>query len=98
MKKKRREKIPGEWKKAFNGQYICSYPPEDIVVEGYGKYLQKKALEIKAEENRVSMTPAGVEVMIQNGHSVLVEKGAGAGSGAGIRPRLVWGQPTPEGP
>jgi alanine dehydrogenase len=37
--------------------------------------------EIKAEENRVSMTPAGVEVMIQNGHSVLVEKSAGAGSG-----------------
>ena len=24
--------------------------------------------EIKAEENRVSMTPAGVEVMKQNGH------------------------------
>lgn len=37
--------------------------------------------EIKAEENRVAMTPAGVEVMIQNGHTVLVEKNAGAGSG-----------------
>jgi len=37
--------------------------------------------EIKAEENRVSMTPAGVEVMNQNGHTVLVEKAAGAGSG-----------------
>ena len=37
--------------------------------------------EIKAEENRVSMTPAGVEVMIQNGHTVLVEKNAGIGSG-----------------
>ncbi|MCG6892737.1 MAG: alanine dehydrogenase [Desulfobacteraceae bacterium] len=37
--------------------------------------------EIKAEENRVSMTPAGVEVMIQNGHTLLVEKHAGAGSG-----------------
>jgi alanine dehydrogenase len=37
--------------------------------------------EIKAEENRVCMTPAGVEVMIGNGHSVLVEKGAGSGSG-----------------
>jgi alanine dehydrogenase len=30
--------------------------------------------EIKAEENRVCMTPAGVEVMIHNGHTVLVEK------------------------
>jgi alanine dehydrogenase len=37
--------------------------------------------EIKAEENRMSMTPAGVEVMKQNGHTILVEKGAGSGSG-----------------
>ncbi len=37
--------------------------------------------EIKAEENRVCMTPAGVEVMRQNGHEVLVEKNAGMGSG-----------------
>ncbi|MCE5263864.1 MAG: alanine dehydrogenase [Deltaproteobacteria bacterium] len=37
--------------------------------------------EIKAEENRVCMTPAGVEVMRQNGHTVLVEKSAGVGSG-----------------
>ena len=37
--------------------------------------------EIKTEENRVSMTPAGVEVMVQNGHTLLVEKDAGKGSG-----------------
>ncbi len=37
--------------------------------------------EIKTEENRVCMTPAGVEVMMVNGHSVLVEKNAGSGSG-----------------
>ncbi len=37
--------------------------------------------EIKSEENRVSMTSAGVEVMKQNGHTVLVEKNAGTGSG-----------------
>jgi len=37
--------------------------------------------EIKAEENRVCMTPAGVEVMRQNGHTVLVEQDAGTGSG-----------------
>lgn len=37
--------------------------------------------EVKAEENRVSMTPAGVEVMKYSGHTVLVEKNAGAGSG-----------------
>ncbi len=37
--------------------------------------------EIKTEENRISMTPAGVEVMKQNGHTLLVEKNAGSGSG-----------------
>jgi alanine dehydrogenase len=37
--------------------------------------------EIKTEENRVCMTPAGVEVMKANGHTLLVEKGAGKGSG-----------------
>ena len=37
--------------------------------------------EIKTAENRVSMTPAGVEVMKQNGHTVLVENAAGMGSG-----------------
>ena len=37
--------------------------------------------EIKSEENRVCMTPAGVEVIVKNGHQVLVEKSAGGGSG-----------------
>jgi alanine dehydrogenase len=37
--------------------------------------------EIKAEENRVCMTPAGAEVLVQSGHTVLVENSAGLGSG-----------------
>jgi alanine dehydrogenase len=37
--------------------------------------------EIKSEENRVCMTPSGVEVLKQNGHTVLVEKAAGLASG-----------------
>lgn len=37
--------------------------------------------EIKALENRVSMTPSGVEMMKMKRHAVLVEKGAGLGSG-----------------
>jgi alanine dehydrogenase len=37
--------------------------------------------EVKAEENRVSMTPAGVEEMGQHGHTVLVETNAGSASG-----------------
>ncbi len=37
--------------------------------------------EIKTLENRVSMTPGGVETLVRRGHSVLVEAGAGLGSG-----------------
>jgi alanine dehydrogenase len=37
--------------------------------------------EIKTEEKRVSMTPSGVEVIRQNGHTILVERNAGTGSG-----------------
>ena len=37
--------------------------------------------EIKADENRVALSPGGVEFMQQNGHSILVEKDAGKPSG-----------------
>ena len=37
--------------------------------------------EVKAEENRVALTPGGVEVMRQNGHTILVEQNAGTASG-----------------
>ncbi len=37
--------------------------------------------EIKTKENRVAMTPAGVEQMIAKGHTVQVETTAGQGSG-----------------
>ncbi|WP_078392422.1 alanine dehydrogenase [Shouchella patagoniensis] len=37
--------------------------------------------EIKRYENRVAITPAGVVVLTESGHQVLVEKEAGSGSG-----------------
>lgn len=37
--------------------------------------------EIKNNENRVAVTPAGVEALLKSGHSVKIEKNAGAGSG-----------------
>jgi len=37
--------------------------------------------EIKPQENRVCMTPSGVDMMKTNGHFVYVEKSAGVGSG-----------------
>ncbi len=36
--------------------------------------------EIKADENRVAITPAGVHALVDAGHTVLVQAGAGAGS------------------
>ena len=44
----------GEWLEAFDGGSICSYPPEDVVVEDYGRFLQHKAVSnLAAETSRV---------------------------------------------
>ncbi len=60
--------------------------------------------EIKTNENRVALVPAGAETLVTAGHAVLVEQGAGLGSGfsdeayvkAGARllpkPSDVWSQ------
>lgn len=37
--------------------------------------------EIKVGEQRVALTPAGARALVEGGHRVLVERGAGAGSG-----------------
>ncbi|HVG14631.1 MAG TPA: alanine dehydrogenase, partial [Chitinophagaceae bacterium] len=37
--------------------------------------------EIKNNESRVAMTPAGVVQLVRSGHEVFIQKGAGAGSG-----------------
>ena len=37
--------------------------------------------ETKTNENRVALVPAGCEAFVAAGHTVVVEKGAGLGSG-----------------
>ena len=37
--------------------------------------------EIKTNENRIALVPAGAEALVQAGHTVLVEQGGGLGSG-----------------
>ena len=37
--------------------------------------------EIKEQEDRIALTPAGVDGLVRAGHKVLVEKGAGLGAG-----------------
>src|SRR6187402_3054837 len=50
----------------------CRYSPRAMRI-GVAK-------EIKAQEHRVALTPAGARELVQRGHDVLVEAGAGAGS------------------
>ena len=50
LRGRKKERRPGEWLEAFDGKGLCSYPPEDILVEGYGGYLKKKGKSILSEE------------------------------------------------
>jgi hypothetical protein len=50
LKPRKKEKFPGEWASQLNGNSICSYPPEDLVVEDYGRFLKKKGKSILSEE------------------------------------------------
>lgn len=45
---------PADWLRAFDASGICSFPPEDVVVEDYGRYLQQKAVGILSAERRHS--------------------------------------------
>lgn len=50
LKARKKEKFPGEWARQFDGSAICSYPPEDIVLENYGLFLKKKGKSVLSEE------------------------------------------------
>ncbi|MCL4402022.1 MAG: hypothetical protein M1436_05075 [Acidobacteria bacterium] len=50
LKPRRKEKTPGEWARQLDGAAICSYPPEDLVVEDYGRFLKKKGKSLLSEE------------------------------------------------
>ena len=46
-----RESRPGEWEEQWTGMLPCSHPPEDIVIEGYGRFLAHKAKGILAADH-----------------------------------------------
>jgi len=52
LKRRKKEVRPGEWAEQLDGNAICSYPPEDIVIEEYGAFLKQKAKSILAEERQ----------------------------------------------
>jgi alanine dehydrogenase len=64
---------------------ICSEIVEEskiisVIVEGVALLIGVPK-EIKNNENRVAMTPAGVHELVVRGHQVLIENAAGVGSG-----------------
>ncbi|MCS7204391.1 MAG: hypothetical protein NZ853_01700 [Leptospiraceae bacterium] len=48
-----KEEYQGQWKELWNHSGLCSYPPEDVVIEEFGNYLRKRALSIvKSQDTR----------------------------------------------
>jgi hypothetical protein len=47
---RRKEKRPGEWLAGFDSGSVCSWPPEDLVIENYGNFLKQKGVRQISEE------------------------------------------------
>ena len=62
LKPRKREKYPGEWARQTTGDAVCSYPPEDLVIEDYGRFLKKKAKAMLSEE-RVRVEPFTTSIL-----------------------------------
>ena len=62
LKPRRKEKYPGEWASQLNGASICSYPPEDLVIEDYGRFLKSKGKSILSEE-RMRVEPFTTSIL-----------------------------------
>jgi len=50
LRGRKKEDYPGEWKLSPGRWTLCSYPPEDLVIENYGNFLKKKGKSILSEE------------------------------------------------
>ena len=62
LRARKKEKVPGEWANQLNGTSICSYPPEDLVIEDYGRFLKHKGKSILSEE-RVRVEPFTTSIL-----------------------------------
>ena len=54
--------------------------------------------EIKADEYRVALLPVGAELLTRDGHTVLLERGAGLGSGFDDQEYAAVGATVVDGP
>jgi hypothetical protein len=50
LKQRKKEQSEGEWARQTDGTAICSYPPEDLMIEDYGRFLKRKAKSMLSEE------------------------------------------------
>jgi hypothetical protein len=57
-----KERRRGEWAEQLDGSAICSYPPEDLVIEDYGKFLRSHAKNLISEE-RVRVEPFTTSIL-----------------------------------
>ena len=48
--RRKNERWPGEWLESFGAETICSYPPEDLIVEDFGRYLRRRGTSVLTEE------------------------------------------------
>jgi hypothetical protein len=62
LKPRKREKSPGEWARQTTGEAICSYPPEDLVIEEYGRFIKQRAKALLSEE-RVRVEPFTTSIL-----------------------------------
>src|SRR5579875_421166 len=62
LKPRKREKVKGEWAQQTTGASICSYPPEDLVIESYGHFLKRYAKSMLSEE-RTRVEPFTTSVL-----------------------------------
>jgi hypothetical protein len=52
MKQRPQTDDPESWLEGFDSAGICSFPKEDLVIEDYSRFLQKKAISILSAENQ----------------------------------------------
>jgi hypothetical protein len=50
LKARNKEQFRGQWARETTGNSICSYPPEDIFIEDYGRFLKRYSKSIVSEE------------------------------------------------
>jgi hypothetical protein len=64
LKKRKKEEKPGDWLREWkeNEDSICSYPPEDLMIENFGDYLKKKAAG-SADDEHARLEPFSTSLM-----------------------------------